>query len=455
MKQLMTLIGLSVIAVVAIDKHPMSTDFGRMFGDLPAYTAPSDELLHSLAESMRDPNLPINDNPAGVSSGFTYVGQFLDHDLTLNTTPLGEATIDVDGMLNNRIPKLDLDSMYGGGRQGNPELYDAVGHFKFEQPNGFDDLQRTGSGQAVLVEGRNDENLVIAQIHIAMQKLHNHFLDTGVSFTEAQQLTRWHWQWVVVHDFLPEIVGQETVDRYLSYNGAGKPRVHRENYFPGNPNRPMMPVEFSMAAYRFGHSMVRLAYVMPAGSITKTQVFNAATNDLHGGRPIPANLRIDFHNFFDFPGDPVAPGRNTSRKIDALLSASLFFLPIGSVVPPDPPAVTSLAERNLLRGKRAGLPSYQAVARAMGIVPLTNEELGLTDPGYAGEAPLWFGLLKESEVVENGVRLGPVGGRITAEVILTLIDVDRDSYFSAPRAWVPVEGADFRITDLLRLAGAV
>lgn len=436
----------SVAAQQPSARPPAVNDFGRMFPELPPYQ-PADDLLVALALAMQDPNLDSGDNPARVPSGFTYLGQFLDHDLTLDRTRLEDAN-EIDQLVNSRTAKLDLDSMYGGGPTGSPELYDSSGRFRFSQPFGFDDFQRSPEGVAVVPEGRNDENLVIAQIHLAIQKFHNAFIDNGLSFEAARQSTTRHWQWAVVHEFLPEICGQAAVDEVLSYNGAGKPKVTTRWYRPGNRHQAMMPLEFAAAAYRFGHSMVRLAYIMPTGSVTKTQVFNAAQNDLHGSRPIPPSLKIDFNNFFSIPGLETPPGRNISRRVDALISRSLYFLPIGSVVPPDPPAVTSLPERNLLRGKRIGLPSYQDVARAVGVTPLTNAELGLVDPGWGDGSPLWFGILKESEITENGVRLGPTGARIVAEVILGIIEADKDSYFHTPQPWAPMTPT-FRIVDLL------
>jgi hypothetical protein len=433
-------------------------DFGRMFPDLPAFQ-PADQLLVDLALAMQDPNAPADDNPADVPSGFTYLGQFLDHDLTLDITPLAEAQNGIEAMVNGRTARLDLDSVYGGGQIGSPQLYDGA-KFAFASPNGFPDLQRTETGRAVLVEGRNDENLVIAQLHIAFQQFHNALIDQGMSFSLAQRTVQWHWQWIVVHEFLPHIVGQETVQALLMQNGEGLPIFLGHLYKAGKKERPTMPVEFAAAAYRFGHSMVRLAYVMPTGSTTKTQVFNAAGTDLHGGRPIPLALKIDFNNFFDIPGLPRPPGRNVSRKIDGLISKSLFFLPVGAVVPSEPPVVVSLAERNLLRGKRLGLPSYQAVAQAMGLTPYSNTELdptgvlGLTNPGWGGQVPLWFGILQESALAENGRRLGPTGRQIVAEVILGLIDADKESYFHAAPAWAPA-GGTFGIADLLRIAGAL
>ena len=447
----------SLVLFWATGPVAQSADFGRMFPDLPAFQ-PADTLLVALAAAMRDPNAPADDNPAGLLSGFTYLGQFLDHDLTLDTTPLAQASPNLEGLHNGRTPKLDLDSLYGGGQVGSPQLYVGA-KFAFASPNGFPDLQRTPDGRAILVEGRNDENLVIAQLHIAFQQFHNAAIDQGLGFADAQRTVQWHWQWLIVHEFLPHIVGQDVVDALLGTNGAGKPQLRSIFFDPDSKKAPSMPIEFAVAAYRFGHSMVRLAYVLPTGSTTKTQVFNLAGNDLHGSRPIPPNLKIDFANFFALPGPP-PPGRNISRKMDALLSAGLFNLPIGPVVPPDPPAVTSLAERNLLRGKRVGLPSYQAVAAAMGLTPLTNAQLdpaqtfGLADPGWQGEAPLWFGILQESALLENGVRLGPTGGQIVAEVILGLLEADKDSYFHAAQPWTPA-GGSFGIADLLRTAGAV
>ena len=110
-----------------------------------------------------------------------------------------------------------------------------------------------------------------------------------------------------------------------------------------------------------------------------------------------------------------------------------------------------------MRAKRLGLPSYQAAATEMGLVPLTNAQLdptgtlGLADAGWQDQAPLWFGILKESEIVEEGRRLGPVGRAIVAEVVLGLIVADLDSYFWSPEPWTPAGGV-FGITDLLTSA---
>ena len=447
--------------VLGIEQHDefrrsRETDFGRMFPRLRPFQ-PNENLLATLAELMRDPapGAAEGNNPDLKGAGFTFLGQFLDHDLTLMVEPLGSADANLRGLLNNRTARLDLDSVYGGGLQGSPQLYDEKGRFKFSTPNGFEDFQRDPvTGVAVLVENRNDENLIIAQLHIAFQKFHNYYIDQGLHFRAAQRMVRWHWQWMVVHEFLPTLVGQDVVDRFLITDHKGRPKVKFEFYKPGSSNRPMMPIEFAVAAYRFGHSMVRNAYVLGA---VGAPIFSATGPDLRGSRPIPPELEIEFTNFFQVPGGP-AP-RNVFRKIDSLISPNLFILPVGPVVAPaDTPVVQSLPLRNLLRGARLGLPSYQEVAANMGIAPLSNDMLGLTDPGWGGKAPLWYGILKESEILQNGQRLGPTGGRIVAEVVLGLIDLDDDSYFNADKPWVPNDGATpgtFFMSDLLRLAGAL
>lgn len=446
---------LAVLLFVILSGTSSAGDFGRMFPSLLPYVTPSDSDLSALALSMQDPNLDEENNPLGLPSGFTYLGQFLDHDLTLDVTPLNMAN-DVANMINARTARLDLDSVYGGGPTLSPQFYAPDGSFLLAEPNGFPDYPRDPTGKAIINEARNDENLVIAQIQIAFMRFHNLLIERGLSFNEAHQRLACLWQWIVVHEVLPHFCGQQVVDRFLRYNGAGKPKYHGDFYSPGAKHDPMMPLEFSAAAYRFGHSMVRLAYVLPTGSITKTQVFNAAGTDLHGGRPIPPLLKVDFLNFFDFAGvtAPPLPTRNVSRKIDALISKSLYVLPVGSVVPgTDTPLVVSLPERNLLRGKRLGLPSYQTTAIKMGLVPLTNAELGITNPALGLEAPLWFGILKESSVKTDGATLGPVGGRIIADVILGIIDADDDSYFNVHgRAWSPNAAGQFGIADLLSLS---
>ena len=433
--------------------------FGLMFKKIDTF-APPDDLLSGLAAKMADPGAPDRNNP-DIPAGFTFLGQFIDHDMTLDTTPLSEQQQDPQATTNFSSARFDLRSVYGKGPQDQPELYDPgnPAKLRFATPNGFEDLPRRSDGTAILSEPRNDENLIICQLHIAFMKFHNTLVDQGRSFEEARRLTRWHFQWIIVHDFLPHVVGQDIVDRFFIQRGpAEPPKVKREFYKPKNPNRPMMPIEYSVAAYRFGHSMVRPGYSLSSTGAGPIFGDPQSDNDLHGSRPIPPKFKIDFSRFFEIPGVP-GPPLNSSRLMDTGLAAGLFHLPVPQVVPPEPaPPIVSLAERNLLRGKRLGVPPGQDVARLMGIQPIGNDELGLTEAGWEGKAPLWYYILAESALRRGGRRLGEVGGRIVADVILGILDVDGDSYLHVRQGWQPTPptapSGVFRMGELLKFAGA-
>lgn len=437
--------------------------FGLMFPNLPAF-APGNDLLIELAATMRDPGTSDRDNP-DVPAGFTFLGQFIDHDMTRDTTPLALLDSDPDAITNFSTARFDLDSVYGAGPREQSELYDPAqpGKLLLVRPNGFDDLPREPDGTAIIADPRNDENIIVAQIHIAFMKFHNALIDLGHDFEEARRLTRWHYQWIIVNDFLPHIVGQDVVDRFLTRGGNAPPRFRREFYRPGNPNRPMMPLEYAAAAYRFGHSMVRPGYAM--NSTAGGPIFGNPDTDLRGSRVIPERFRIDFGFFFEIPGVAGPPG-NLSRQMDTGLANGLFTLPVPEVVPPEPaPPIVSLAERNLLRGKLVGIAAGQDIAEVMGVKPISNDELGLTGAGWNGKAPLWFYVLAEagrprgtppSAEEPGGRRLGEVGGRIVAEVILGILHADRTSYLHA-RQFVPeppiATSDEFRMGDFLTFAG--
>jgi len=434
--------------------------FGLMFKKLGAY-APPDEALVGLAQQMTDSARPPVgdplDNPM-IPAGFTFLGQFVDHDMTFDQTPLPVQQVDPHGLTNFDTARFDLASVYGEGPQGSPELYDATspGRLLLVRHQGIDDVPRRADGSAYIGDPRNDENLIVCQLHIAFIKFHNRLIDEGQSFAVAQRLTRWHFQWILVHDYLEHVVGKPTVDRFLDEHN-GRIKCKREHYKPKNPHRPMMPIEFSVAAFRFGHSMVRSGYVINVPLIGPPNAGATFTNppsdgDLHGSREIPARFRIDWQEFFAIPGASRPPA-NLARRIDTKLSPPLHDLPPSVVSPDIQPLVNDLAERNLLRGKRVGLPAGQDVAREMGISPLANAELGLTEPAWAEKAPLWFYILAEADHQQDGLRLGEVGGRIVAETILGILDCDKDSYFHE-RDWLPLPpaGADFRIGDMLTFA---
>jgi hypothetical protein len=435
--------------------------FGRMFRKLLVFD-PDDDLLKDLAKQMSEAGgTQARDNP-DMPAGYTYLGQFVDHDITFDPTPLDSLTgqNDPDALKNFRTPAFDLDCLYGGGPKGSPFLYDKagvklkVGRNPARDEGGEelerDDLPRDQEGTALIGDPRNDENVIVSQLHLAMIRFHNRVVNRVANqkdlkgrdlFKEAQRVVRWHYQWVVIHDLLERIVGTNLVNQLLKPNET--PPVKLKHYKP--KKNPFMPVEFSVAAYRFGHSMIRPTYlinqVVPELPIFSGRRKPAPREDFHGFRGLPSFWTVDWTFFFEVGG---GKSRQQARKIDTKLAAGLHKLP------GERGDMASLPLRNLRRGKRLGLPSGQDVAEAVGATPLNKQQLG-----FNGPAPLWFYVLREAELKENGKQLGETGARIVAEVFLGLLDGDALSFLQKP-GWTPSLPAkkknDFTMADLLEFA---
>jgi hypothetical protein len=430
------------------------SSFGQMFGDLAPLNQQTTEDLKDIAQGMGEvAGVAAIANPKGTTAGITFFGQFIDHDLTLDTLPQPDSSVDPTTLVNGRTFAFDLDSVYGGGPSKSPQLYDGD---KFKLGVATDgvspDLPRDPkTGQAVLVEPRNDENLIIAQIHLSFLRLHNELIDQGMSFDEAQTTVIDAYRYVVLNDYLPQIVGQEAVEAAL------KKPVDKGFYQPGD-GAPMTPVEFSVAAFRFGHSQVRNAYNINDTSDGVPVFLLNGGLDLHGGRQLPAiedpdnglkSLVIDFDNFFsELPREVGDAPALIGRAIDTQISQSLFQLPIPGA---EGGGDNVLAFRNLLRAKFYDMPSGEAVAEAMGLPPLVDPATGEVVPPLFDEGtPLWFYILREAEVTSGGAELGPVGGGIVAEVFVDLVRQDNQTTIYQKKVNLPdVSGGDFRIGDLL------
>ena len=432
--------------------------YGRMFPDLPGLEV-DEAFLLALgrsgsvmdAASRPDEHDTRNDNPR-IPAAFAFLGQFIAHDITADRSMLLHHAR-LNELRNFRTPRLDLEYLYAAGPTGDPHLYDLDDLDKFllgvNDIGKQDDLSRNRQGRALVGDPRNDVHLIISQLHLAFLKFHNQVVDylrdQGVPssdvFSEAQRLVRWHYQWIVVHEFLPLTAGEALVDNLLN-NG---PQFYEYD------ERPFIPVEFADAAYRFGHSQVRSVYILN-GSGAKGQIFP----DFAGTCPVPHDRVVDWAYFFNV--EEQRPPQ-ASKRIDTLIAHSLIDLPRSVVGDTDIPEQHSLAYRDLMRGQALDLPSGEAVSRAMDIEPLSKDELGLSKLGWHGETPLWYYILKEAEVRAGGERLGDVGGRIVAEVLLGLIDGDSTSYRWAETEWRPTlpgaQEGQFTVADLLRFARVV
>jgi len=436
--------------------------FGRLFRRLPPAPWLPDEELQQVAETMRETNVPgggwggaadTGDNPS-IPAGYTYLGQFIDHDITFDPQSRLDKENDPDALVDFRTPRFDLDSVYGSGPDDEPFQYSRdSGRTRMligANSAGDEDLPRNVEDTALIGDPRNDENTIVGQLHLLFLKLHNKLMDQldaegalapELRFDEARRLARWHYQWIVVEDYLPRVCGRDLLNKLWTTDPvSGLPEIRTRFYRP--TKRPYMPVEFSVAAYRFGHSQIRGIYNL-SDLVTDRPIFIAGPlpdefADLRGFRALPQQWTVDWTKFFAIDGSSPQP----SRKIDAKLTPGLFDLPDGG---------GSLAFRNVKRGQALGLPSGQDVARAVNPQQvLTGTELSAPEP-----TPLWFYILKESELLAGGEHLGPVGGRIVAEVLLGLLRGDSQSFYGQQPDWRPtLPDADgdgrFTMADLVK-----
>jgi hypothetical protein len=476
--------------------------FGRIFRSLPPAVWP-DSALIKLAGNGLDDNrmsapperdetnskLPFAPSEEGqtsrlhddeensaIDAGYTYLGQFVDHDITFDPASSLQQNNDVNALIDFRTPQLDLDCLYGRGPGDQPYMYNGdgikfqLGRSLIEGPKGkviardlprhsWTDPDGTQHHRALIGDKRNDENVIVSQLHSVFLQFHNRLSDDHkqLGFSEIQRQVRWHYQYVVLHDYLYKIARKDIIESVLPHLKSGKPifdDVPRLLFYKPR-NDPFMPIEFSTAAYRFGHSMVRPIYRLntklsggnPAPDPTNPnecqrgidgrQFIFAGLKErgLNGFDAFPQEWGIDWNLFFDLTGDKDKRiGKDRTQpayKIDTSLVNPLAFLPEFSIFnaskptpsltdvaqlqpPPKAGQIPNLALRNLFRGRAMGLPSGQDVARAMGVQPIDDHSLRVgkattadeykqldslvaIDSSFAGKAPLWYYVLAEAQ----------------------------------------------------------
>ncbi len=419
-----------------------------------------------------------------LQTGYTYFGQFAAHDLTKEQSSLDQAwTLAPEEIENLESPCLDLSHIYGRGPfdEAHASLYESgdvqlkVGKLAGRAGNSFD-IATDSSGALLAADDRTAENVILRQITAVFARLHNAAVeqhrpqhsDAAELFRKARLQTVWQYQLLVRDDFLFWLLDRRVFDAVL-----------RNTRSLVDWTRFSIPIEFSAAAMRFGHTMARQKYLIGHGrDKTLREIFG---RDLQQ-RPLDPEWELDWGFFFQ--GASAGSAALSSRPIDTRIVRTLHDVPGHSVclhhrqgaADRDASAADAdfnkLPVRTLLRGAGLRLATGQAAAEAFHESVFTTEELTtdrngrltasgkvLRDAKLGTDTPLWYYILKESELRYNGNRLGPVGSRIIAETFLASLASDPDSILNhpdAPRgriAW-KIGGQELELPNLRALFAA-
>jgi hypothetical protein len=475
----------------------MESSFDYMFWELQrdpdAFLPETPETVSHLKElgrAMVDPDKakPLSSN---IPSLYTYFGQFLDHEISFEArskpipkltdsklTPMSRELIQ-SSIYNGRSPRLDLNSIYGETPEWNVELRDGArmrlgkvatreqgGGVRppgkegddFDVPRRAEEKTSPDDDGPLIGEPRNDENIIITQLHAVFLRAHNALIDRGYSYEGARVALKQHFQWVVLHDYLMRIVDHEVVRRV---------RADSPGFLYRPPAKSLyLPLEFSAAAFRFGHSMVRDEYRLnrTTDPIKLNQLFTqtAFQSFAKSGEPsinaLPESWILEWEYFLD-------GAENQSRQIRPSLSKNFGQMRDREDNPL--PESFNLAVLDLLRGYLLRIPTGQAVAQYLRYPVLTPEQIEsvvspaqvaiLKKTGLSTHTPLWYYILAEP-AVRKQTHLGPVGGTIVATVLIELIRQSEDSILRQPD-WRPSLGASapsrFTLADLLKLGGVL
>ncbi|MER0238362.1 peroxidase family protein [Fulvimarina sp. MAC8] len=407
-------------------------------------------------------------------AGMTFLGQFIDHDITLDATSELGTLIDPRSIRNLRTPNLDLDCVYGDGPEASPYLYSHEEKTKnfliFGRKDSPLDLQRNSygpdsHGRALIGDPRNDENIIVSQIQGAFICLHNILMShakagQGVEhdiescalmnvrskawedfvpdhkklFEEVRRFIRLHYQWIILNDFLPSFVDPAVIRKVA-------------NHDPFGAHAPIMPVEFSVAAYRFGHATVQPTYCLRDGT-SPVQLFK-----MEGFKPRGTEQDIEMGQFFSHGGGKA----QKARPVGPSMADILFTLPdnVANDMPEWGGVKLTKAQgkklglRNILRDRATlEVPSGQQMARHLGIKELAAPPA--LKEAHIDKTPLWFYCLQEAGEMGHG-KLTGVGGTIVASVIMRILRFDPDSVLHVPdfKPWAGFGGENCTFASMV------